>query len=220
MSSRDTILQRLAKAAPDGQHPAPALPADDSMFHDYPDETPAALLQAFAERLTALNGEFYAVATAEEAGQKLLHLISGHDPSLCLAQDDELVRSALHHAPELAGLVTSKSALQMPSAEFARLQVGITAADALVARTGSILLRATNAGGRRLSVLPPFHIVLARTDQLVPSLEQAFAGIAADDSHWSYATFITGPSRTADIEKILVLGAHGPKRLAVVMVTG
>jgi L-lactate dehydrogenase complex protein LldG len=95
--------------------------------------------------------------------------------------------------------------------------VGITECDALVAQTGSVLVTSRSAGGRVLSVLPPHHVVLARHDQLVPDLAAALAG--ARDTYrdgWpSMLSFITGPSRTADIERILVLGAHGPKRLTI-----
>ena len=70
--------------------------------------------------------------------------------------------------------------------------------------------------GRRLSVLPPLHVVLATEDQLVASLEDGLAHLRKQED-WSYAAFVTGPSRTADIEKILVLGAHGPRRLVVIL---
>jgi L-lactate dehydrogenase complex protein LldG len=94
--------------------------------------------------------------------------------------------------------------------------VGLTRADQLVARTGSLFVKSTTSGGRQLSVLPPTHVVVATTDQLVPSIGDALASLQGD-AEPSFATFITGPSRTADIEKILVLGAHGPKRLIVVL---
>jgi L-lactate dehydrogenase complex protein LldG len=95
--------------------------------------------------------------------------------------------------------------------------VGITECDSLVAQTGSVLVTSRSAGGRVLSVLPPHHIVLARHDQLVPDLTAALAGARETYRNgWpSMMSFITGPSRTADIERILVLGAHGPKRLTI-----
>jgi L-lactate dehydrogenase complex protein LldG len=88
----------------------------------------------------------------------------------------------------------------------------------LIARTGSILLHTVSAGGRRLSVLPPTHIVIAEEKQIVPSLDEAFNTLDHDQDIWSYATIITGPSRTSDIEKQLVLGAHGPKKLIVLII--
>ncbi len=95
--------------------------------------------------------------------------------------------------------------------------IGVTGCDCLVARSGSIIVNARSAGGRALSVLPPVHLVIARRDQIVPDLAAAFMLLRQRyDGHWpSSLCLISGPSRTADIEKILVMGAHGPKQVAV-----
>jgi L-lactate dehydrogenase complex protein LldG len=100
-------------------------------------------------------------------------------------------------------------------------QATITLCEALVAQTGSVLVSSAN-GGRQATVIAPVHIVFAQRNQLVPDLEAAFArvyerGIASKNS---YVCLITGSSRTADIEKILIMGAHGPRRLIVVLQTG
>ena len=100
-------------------------------------------------------------------------------------------------------------------------QATITLCEALVAQTGSVLVSAAN-GGRQATVIAPAHIVFAKASQLVPDLEAAMAliyerGIASKNS---YVCLITGSSRTADIEKILIMGAHGPRRLIVVLQTG
>jgi len=93
----------------------------------------------------------------------------------------------------------------------------VTSCDCLVAQTGSVIVSTISAGGRALSVLPPTHLVIARHEQLIPDLATAMAFLRKRyDEHWPSAlSVITGPSRTADIEKILVMGAHGPKRLAL-----
>jgi L-lactate dehydrogenase complex protein LldG len=98
--------------------------------------------------------------------------------------------------------------------------VGISECDALIAQTGSVVVTTRSAGGRALSVLPPHHVVLARRDQLVPGLPEAFAMLKAKygAAYPSMISFITGPSRTGDIERILVLGAHGPKKLTILCV--
>ncbi|MEI6072584.1 MAG: LUD domain-containing protein [Verrucomicrobiae bacterium] len=94
---------------------------------------------------------------------------------------------------------------------------GISACDALIAQTGSVLVTSQSAGGRALSVLPPHHVVLASRDQLLPDLPSAFALLKTKyaPAYPSLISFITGPSRTGDIERILVLGAHGPKKLTI-----
>ena len=102
--------------------------------------------------------------------------------------------------------------------ELESCDVGITACDALIAQTGSVLVTGRSAGGRALSVLPPHHVVLARREQLVPDLPAAFELLQRryTGNYPSFISFITGPSRTGDIERILVLGAHGPKKLTIV----
>lgn len=98
-------------------------------------------------------------------------------------------------------------------------QASITRVEALAAATGSILFSAA-CGGRAAALTPPVHIVVAGIEQLVPDLGAALArarerGALAKNS---YIALITGSSRTSDIEKILVMGAHGPRRLVVVLV--
>ena len=97
-------------------------------------------------------------------------------------------------------------------------QATITHAEALVALTGSVLVSA-ECGGRAASVIAPVHIVVASLDQLVPDLESVFSRQRERGTilRNSFLCLITGSSRTADIEKILVMGAHGPLRLIVVL---
>jgi len=106
--------------------------------------------------------------------------------------------------------------------DFEQAEVGLTLCEALVARNGSILLSSGNAAGRRLSIYPPVHIVLAYTSQLVPDLKDGFKLLKDKyrSNLPSMITNVTGPSRTADIEKTLVLGAHGPKELFVFLIDG
>ena len=101
--------------------------------------------------------------------------------------------------------------------ELERCDVGISECDALVAQTGTVVVTSRTAGGRALSVLPPHHVVIASRGQLVADLPAAFAVIREKHGakYPSMISFITGPSRTGDIERILVLGAHGPKKLAI-----
>jgi L-lactate dehydrogenase complex protein LldG len=97
-------------------------------------------------------------------------------------------------------------------------QVTITLAESLIAQTGSIFVTAS-CGGRGASVVAPCHIVFATIAQLVPDLQTALAKASKEgklESN-SFACVISGSSRTADIEKILVQGAHGPRRLVVVL---
>ncbi|MDP9290828.1 MAG: LUD domain-containing protein [Verrucomicrobiota bacterium] len=101
--------------------------------------------------------------------------------------------------------------------ELESCDVGITECDALIGQTGTVLVTARSAGGRALSVLPPHHVVLARREQLLPDLPAAFSLLKEKygSDYPSFISLITGPSRTGDIERILVLGAHGPRKLTI-----
>lgn len=106
--------------------------------------------------------------------------------------------------------------------DFTQAEVGLTLCEALVARNGSIMVSSAQAAGRRLNIYPEVHIVLAYTSQLVPDLKDGFSLIKQkyNGNVPSMISNITGPSRTADIEKTLVLGAHGPKELFVFLLEG
>jgi L-lactate dehydrogenase complex protein LldG len=105
---------------------------------------------------------------------------------------------------------------------ISQAEVGITLCESLVARNGSVIVSNGNAAGRRLSIYPHCHIVVAYTSQLVLDLKDAFKLLKTkyDTDLPSMISAITGPSRTADIEKTLVLGAHGPKELIVFLLEG
>lgn len=215
-STRERVLERLRAAQ--RAHAEATLPqlSDAAIFANYPARE--ALLERFAEKLAGLRGEIFRVDNAKQAAtrvQELLFSFSNQRKELCLCQAHPLVHEVLSHEPwlqERTRLIDSS----LPHDLFARYECGVTVADFLIARTGSIVLNAESAGGRRLSVLPPLHIVLATSKQVVASLEDALARV--DKATASYMAIITGPSRTSDIEKILVLGAHGPKRLAVIVI--
>lgn len=97
---------------------------------------------------------------------------------------------------------------------------GITTCEALIARNGSIMLTNGNEAGRRLSIYPPIHIVVAKASQLVMDIKHGLQRVKEKygDKIPSMVSTITGPSRTADMEKMSVLGAHGPKELYVFLI--
>jgi L-lactate dehydrogenase complex protein LldG len=102
--------------------------------------------------------------------------------------------------------------------ELESCDAGITECDALIVQTGSIILTSRDSGGRALSVLPPHHVVLARREQFVRDLSAGFECVRNKygPDYPSMISVVTGPSRTGDIERILVLGAHGPKKLTII----
>lgn len=104
--------------------------------------------------------------------------------------------------------------------DFGETKVGLTGCEFLVARLGSVMVSSAHKSGRRLNVFPETHLVMAYASQIVPDLKQALKGIRQRyaGNFPSMVSLITGPSRTADIEKTLVMGAHGPKELIVFLI--
>lgn len=100
------------------------------------------------------------------------------------------------------------------------VEASITHCECIVARTGSFITTSRQATGRRLTIYPPTHIVIAYTHQLVDDIKDALALMQTryGDGWPSMVGLVTGASRTADIEKTLVLGAHGPKELALFLI--
>ena len=103
-------------------------------------------------------------------------------------------------------------------ARVAAADIGLSIADLGVAATGSLLFRADAQRPRSVSLLPRSHIALLRERDLVPDLAQAFAWLALQGAPPSSALFVTGPSRTSDIENDLTLGVHGPAAVTVFLV--
>ncbi|HET7623898.1 MAG TPA: LUD domain-containing protein [Verrucomicrobiae bacterium] len=169
-------------------------------------------LARFRENSASLKTEFLFI----ESGELELRLKE--------LRDREGWKKIASHSGELT--TAAVRALELPVCwtsenydvnELEKCDAGITECDALVAQTGSVLLTNRSAGGRALSVLPPHHVVLARRDQLLRDLPAAFQLVKEKygENYPSMISFVTGPSRTGDIERILVLGAHGPKKLTV-----
>ena len=216
MNSRDKILARLKKIS--SLKTASPIPAwqDKDIYSDYPSAR-LELITEFKKHIQILAGELHVFDTVESLAAALPPLLHDIDPERCKSHQSSLIESVKKANPEVVPYLTHIDTKTIDSVSFADFEVGISGAEFLVARTGSILLQAISAGGRRLSVLPPTHIVISETSRLVFSLDEALSRLEENSEPWSYATFITGPSRTSDIEKQLVLGAHGPKKLIILL---
>lgn len=101
--------------------------------------------------------------------------------------------------------------LGSPAPNIWEAEAGVTMCELAVADTGSLLLSARKGRSRLASLAPPTHVALVRPSSVVASLEEALARLPAETS-----VLIAGPSRTADVEGVMVMGVHGPKRLWVV----
>jgi L-lactate dehydrogenase complex protein LldG len=103
----------------------------------------------------------------------------------------------------------------------AQVQLSITGAEYLLVESGTIVVVAGRQASRQISLLPSIHLVLTTSDQIYPNMADLFLDIQkkyGTDLPGSALTFITGPSRTADIEKVLIKGVHGPMRLLAIII--
>ncbi|MDA7915911.1 LUD domain-containing protein [Verrucomicrobia bacterium] len=226
MTDREKILGRVTEAlkasAPlpghHGHDPSEAAyhgPQRSAFQQWLPDagENEADYFEVFAQQSVELKTDF-------QTGKKLSTLITKLKKT---AKENGWKKVAAHRTPEIEqvcrelGLPVVWTDKGYDVHKMESCDAGISGCDALVAQTGSVLVTNRSAGGRALSVLPPHHVVIASRNQMVRDLTAAFAVVKEKyaENYPSMISFITGPSRTGDIERILVLGAHGPKKLTV-----
>ena len=220
MNSRDIILQRiragLTNAAAAGFTDLREPPVPEVWPRKCP--PPAALVSQFSEELKLLSGEPVHCATIDDARRQLAQLMEGDACPRLGCLDRPLVRDLTAQiAADRVDWVSS----DWTAEAIEQLPIGLITADALLADTGSCVVHCATAAERLMCYLPPICVVAARVDQLAEHLPAAWEPISAacraPDSRGEIV-LITGPSRTADIEKKLILGVHGPKRLVVLVV--
>jgi L-lactate utilization protein LutC len=205
---RERILARMRQAltVPSAKHSA----SGERKLIFAPISDP---LDRFQKECAGNNTECMVVADQKASAAAIDGILASLPPGEVFVQDSPELREMSSTWP--SGRTLHWSTTGAPGEAS---QATITTAEALVASTGSILVSAA-CGGRGASVVAPIHIVAAGIDQLVPDLESVFARQTERGtlSRNSFLCLITGSSRTADIEKILVMGAHGPRRLVVVL---
>lgn len=204
-ASRDRILARIRAALREPVAPSPPS-ASKAIF---PPVTGA--LERFQKECVINITECFVTPDTQATGDGLKNLISSLPLGEIFIQDAPQLRRLAPHFEDDRPVQWSSDGSPKESS-----QATITTCEALVAQTGSVLVSAA-CGGRGASVVAPVHIVVATADQLVSDLDSALARVQSRGtvSANSYLCLITGSSRTADIEKILVMGAHGPRRLIV-----
>ncbi len=173
-------------------------------------------LERFQRECVANLMECALTTDCAASAQHLAKVLQSLPEGEAFVQDDPTLRGFVQlAAPARAIRWSSQGAPSEAS------QATVTLADALIAQTGSILVSAA-CGGRGASVIAPCHIVYATRDQIVPDLATALSRVSQQRTfdQSSFACVISGSSRTADIEKILVQGAHGPRRLVVILQNG
>ena len=171
------------------------------------------LFAAFKTRAEAVSAEVHRFATRQEA----LAFIQAF-----------LIEVGVSEAPECgavwaAGGFIEGSGSSLPGLTYditqaacAAAKVGVSQLDWAAADTGSLVQDAAAVEKRLVSTLPPIHVAVLGTDRILADMASVFERLHPSQSN--YISFITGPSRTADIERVLTIGAHGPERLVIVVV--
>jgi len=210
MSSRDQILSKLR----DAKRPFPTItpPTAHQPVVPMNDTSPAALQARFVQEAEKAACVVHQVNSPEAALAAILQIV-GEDTAVSCWDPEQIPLPGLAEALDKAGIARV--------GQDASVGVGITGVDAALAATGSLVVLSGNGRFRASSLLPPIHIAVLTTSQIVPDLEswwaaQKAAGLEQTRQHSNIA-IITGPSRTADIAMQLVMGMHGPRELHVVL---
>ncbi|HUQ67060.1 MAG TPA: lactate utilization protein [Flavitalea sp.] len=205
-AAKENILKKIRKALTQTTPlPFPASEGTTTVFKPSLQD----LEIEFGEQFSKLLGKFVYCTDIQELEAQLSTIVSHNKWDKIFFREEEMRK------------VFSNSLFGKASyPDLATADAAITTCEALVARTGSIIMSSAQKSGRTTSVYAEIHICIAFTDQLVYDvkdglqlIKERYAGRMP-----SLITFATGPSRTADIEKTLVVGVHGPKEVYVFLV--
>lgn len=172
--------------------------------------------ELFVERLLALGVHVYRPEPGEDLGRVLAGVLDGLEAKLVAVSDGAGLRGAIDQFEGGREVLTGDVLRE----QLFRCDAGVTRVQAAIAETGTLVL-ATDAERHRLtSLVPEVHVAVVRASDVVPSLDEAMTRFGARPGGPPRCiTFITGPSRTADIELQLVVGVHGPRELHVVFLS-
>ena len=205
-SSKEAILKKIRKALSTSTPlPFPQSEGNNSLYQPSQQE----LELQFAETFTGLQGRFAFCLDYNELGAQLNDLVRGKGWTKIYCTE-----TALKQQLEAGGFSS------FAGHSLADCDASITTCENLVARTGTIVMTAATQSGRTASVYAPIHICIAHTRQLVYDVKDALQSVKEKyaGNLPSLITFASGPSRTADIEKTLVVGVHGPGEVYVFLV--
>ncbi len=200
-SAKENILKKIRKAlSTPVPLPFPDSEGDAAVFPPPADD----LSVLFARAFTQLQGRFVFCSDTTELDRQLQQLLESKGWKNLYCNE------------------TPWQEKYSSSTDLAGCDASLTGCELLVARTGSIVLSSALQGGRTASVYAPVHICIARSSQLVYDIKDALLVLKEKYAGQlpSFISFASGPSRTADIEKTLVTGVHGPKEVYVFLVEG
>lgn len=206
-TSREKILKKIRKALIQKTNQRfPAIDWDKNLYA----QGEGSLEEQFAHAFTKVGGSFVFCENEIEFMEHVVTLAQENKWKQIYCRESALTK--LMDRVEFPYTSEEKS--------FPEGMIAITSCEALVARLGSVIVSSKQGSGRRLFVVPTIHIVVAYTSQVVPELKDAMQLIKSKygDQIPSMIASLTGPSRTADIEKTLVTPAHGPRDIFVFLI--
>jgi L-lactate utilization protein LutC len=211
LMSRDHILHRIRTAL--GRSPGQAAADSPAARIRIPEVDMEARITSFRTRLEELAGHCHRAATPEEARTFVAAAIAG---KCALASNAPyLAECGIAALSGVRSGITDRAELRELCATA---EVGITSADYALADTGTLVMISSPREARMISLLPPAHIAVLPRDRILTGLDELLALHPLPSNETSSMVLITGPSRTADIEQILVRGVHGPGEVTVVIV--
>jgi L-lactate dehydrogenase complex protein LldG len=206
-TSREKVLKKIRDALIEQtESPYPVLDQDTSVYQ--PLEEPPDV--TFAQELVNVAGKFVYCEGDDDFLSSLQSFILEKNWPVLYCFD-----------PVLQDFLKSGGIpFESDPSNITEARLGITRCEHLIARLGAVMVSSKLSPGRQINVFPEIHLVVAYPSQIVPDLKQAFQSIRKkyQSEFPSLISLITGPSRTADIEKTLVMGAHGPKELYVFLI--
>jgi L-lactate dehydrogenase complex protein LldG len=221
------FLERLRSSLGKEKTPVSSLGITVPVHEERPSSSDA-LSERLTQELEKVDGRVHRVASIGDARDVVSEILSEHDAKRIVLGECELLSDLdLQPALKEAGMELTVCDLRQDvardrirDAEFVA-DVGITSADYGIAESGTVALLAAPGRGRAVSLLPPVHIAVLRSSDIVYELSELFERVDKERGDLPSAlTFITGPSRTADIELVLTVGVHGPKYLYLILVSG
>jgi L-lactate dehydrogenase complex protein LldG len=173
--------------------------------------------EEFEKRALQASAEIFHVRTPAEAKEVITNLVKFTNAKKIVSVDNPLQQaSGINEELQALGLelYTNKTdiAIHAESAD-----IGISGVEFGVAETGSVCQDAYSVENRLVSTLPPIHVVFLNSSLIVPGIEEAFT-VFSNVYDRGYLSLITGPSRTADIERVLTIGVHGPGRFLIIAI--
>jgi L-lactate dehydrogenase complex protein LldG len=208
---RDHILHRIRTAL--GRSAGQAVADPPPVRLVLPEVDPEARIRSFTVRLEALAGKVHRVATKEEARALVAAAIEGK--TAVASNAPYLAECGIAGLPGVESGITGRDRMQE---RCAIVDVGISSADYMLADTGTLVMLSSAQEARLVSLLPPAHIAVVPLERMLTGLEELFTLLPRPAEQTSSMVLITGPSRTADIEQILVRGVHGPGQITVILV--